>query len=262
MSGIRSKTILFVTGAFVSHYCWNDWAAFFESNGYKTVLPSWPAKEGEPAALRASQPNKAIAELRLAQVIDHYANIARNLPEKPIIIGHSLGGLITQVLVNRGLSAGAIAIHSVPPQGILPYELNFLKSNTKALGYFTSIDEAYLRSFPSFQFAFTNGMPLAEQQAAYDALCIPESKRVVRDGLTSAAAVDFSKPHPPLLFLAGTEDHCIPPTLNERTFKKYKKNDTPGSVTEFVLKQRNHFVLGLPTWKEDAGYVLDWIKKH
>lgn len=252
--------MLFITGAFVSHYCWNEWAAFFESNGYKTVAPPWPKKDADPATLRSRQPDKAVASLRLTELVDHFAAIAGQLPEKPILIGHSMGGLVTQILVNRGVAAAGIAIHSVPPQGVLPLELTFFKANTKALGFFTPVDESYMMSFKGWQYAFTNGLPLEAQKAAYDAIAIPESKRLVRDGLTSAAHVDFKKEHAPLLIVSGNKDQCIPWTLNRRNFRKY---NTPGSVTEFVVREgRTHFVLGLPTWKEDAGFILDWIRKH
>jgi len=110
--------------------------------------------------------------------------------------------------------------------------------------------------FKKFQFAFVNGMPLEEQQKAYEALAIPESKRAARGGLSKAAKVDFKKEHPPLLLLAGTEDQIITDHLCKRVYKKYK---TPNSITEYVVKDRNHFVLGLPTWKEDADFILQWL---
>ncbi len=260
MKTINSKTVLFITGAFVTNQGWDAWRTYFESKGYKTIAPAWPHKEGDPKALRANQPNEGIASVRLAQLIEHYAHIAKNLPEKPIIIGHSLGGLITQILLNRDLGAAGIAIHSVPPQGVMPTQLSFFRATWKALGLFTSTKKAYLMSFNDWQYAFTNEMPLAEQQKAYEANAIPESKLVLRDGLTSDAKVDFDKPHAPLLFTAGEIDNCIPAALNEKNFNRYPKN---GSVTELkVFKGRNHFVLGQPSWKEDADYILNWIATH
>jgi pimeloyl-ACP methyl ester carboxylesterase len=260
MPQISSKTIVFVTGAFVSHTGWDEWRKFFESKGYKTIAPPWPHKEDPPEVLRNRQPDKAIASLRLKQVIDHYAGVVSQLPEKPIIIGHSLGGLMTQVLVNRDLAAAGIAIHSIPPLGVFPYEFSFLKAGWRALGYFTSTQKSYLMSFKTFQYAFTNGMPLEEQKAAYEQNVIPESKLTARDGLTSAAKVDFAKPHVPLLLLSGSTDTITPAHLNLRNFKAYKKN---GSIIEYKeMPGRNHYVLGLPTWREDASYILNWISAN
>lgn len=258
---MKTKTVLFVTGAFVTHHCWDQWKVYFEDRGYTNLAPAWPFKDGTAAELRARQPNDVdLARLTLEELVDHYADIAKNLPEKPIIIGHSLGGLITQILLNRDLAAAAVAIHSVPPQGIIPYEFSFLKSTWGALGLFTSLDETYLMPFETWQYAFVNEMSLEEQQKAYDEFTAPESKRVARGGLTSAAAVDFDKPHAPLLLTSGSLDNIIPAHLNNRNFERYKKN---GSVVEYKeFPGRNHHLLAQAGWEADADYVLDWIKNY
>jgi len=262
MKVAKTKTVVFVTGAFVSNGGWDEWKTYFESKGYQTLAPAWPGKEGNPSDLRKLHPdgNKTLTDLTLKEVIDHYISIIKALPEKPIVIGHSLGGLMTQVIVNRDVAAAGIAIHPVPPQGIFPYEFSFLKAGWKSLGLFTSMKKTYLMSFEDWQYAFVNGMALDEQKKAYEENTIPESKRVARGGLTSAAHVDFAKMHVPLLITSGDEDNIIPAHLNLRNFKKYKRN---GSILDYKeFKGRNHFVVNLPSWKEDADYILDWIKKH
>ncbi len=258
MKTINSKTVVFVTGAFVVHSGWDEWQKYFQSKGYKTIAPPWPYKNGTAAELRKRQPNDTdLALLTLSQVIDSYANIIKGLPEKPIVIGHSLGGLMTQIIVNRDLAAAGVAIHPVPPLGVFPYEFSFLKGGWKSLGLFTPTKKTYLMSFKDWQYAFVNGMSLEDQRAAYESNTIPESKTVARGGLSSAAKVDFAKPHAPLLITSGSMDNIIPAHLNLRNFKKYKKN---GSVLEYKeFPGRNHFVLGQPTWKEDADYILNWI---
>lgn len=258
---IKTKNIVFVTGAFVSHTTWKDWEKYFTKKGYKTIAPPWPFKDAPAAALRKRQPNDTdLAALTLSEVIDSYAAIVKKFPQKPIVIGHSLGGLITQILVNRGLAAAGVAIHPVPPQGIIPYEFSFLRGGGKSLGLFTSIKKTYLMSFKDWQYAFVNGMPLKEQKAAYDAYTIPESKIVARGGLTSAARVDFSKAHAPLLITAGDKDTIIPAHLNRRNFGRYPQK---GSVTEYKeFPDRNHYVVGQKTWKEDADYILNWLAEH
>jgi pimeloyl-ACP methyl ester carboxylesterase len=258
---IRSKTIVFVTGAFVSNSCWDEWRKYFEAKGYKTLAPSWPNKEGTAASLRAMQPrDTALANTTLKEVIDHYTRIIKQLPEKPIIIGHSFGGMITQVLVNRDLAAAGIAIHPAPPKGVLPYERSFIRGGIGSLGIFTSKSKTYLMSFKRWQYAFANGLPLAEQRASYDQLIIPESKTVSKGALTKDAQIDFALMHAPLLITSGNYDHIIPAHLNYRNFKKYKQN---GSITEYKeFKGRNHMVLGISTWREDADYIDEWINKY
>jgi len=260
MVSINSKNIVFVTGAFVHNNCWDEWRTYFESKGYTTTAPAWPFKEAANAAtLRNRQPNDTdLAALTLNKLVDHYADIVKSFPEKPIVIGHSLGGLITQIIVNRDLAAAGVAIHSVPPKGVFPYEFSFLKAGWKALGLFTSLKKTYLMSLKDWQYAFTNGMSLEDQQLTYYRSTIPESKTVARGGLTNAAKVDFKKPHAPLLLTSGDKDTIIPAHLNKRNFNKYQKADSILEYKEF--KGRNHFVLGQPTWKEDADYILNWLE--
>lgn len=261
MKNHDSKNIVFVTGAFVSHTCWDEWRNYFEFNGYNTVAPSWPFKDAPAEELRKRQPNDTkLAQLTLEETVDSYIKVVKSFAEKPIVIGHSLGGLITQIIVNRDLAAAGIAIHPIPPQGIFPYEFSFLKSTWKVLGLFSSLNKTYLMSFEDWQYAFVNTMALEVQQDSYRKLAIPESKTVARGGLTSAAKVDFDKEHVPLLITAGDIDHTVPAHLNKRNFERYRKN---GSVLEYKeFKGRNHHVLGQPSWKEDADYILRWIERH
>lgn len=257
---IHSKTIVFVTGAFVSHHGWAGWQSFFEEKGYKTFAPSWPGKEGTAEDLRAKHPAiTKLADLTISEVVDHYASFVNALPEKPIVIGHSFGGLISQLLLNRGLVEAAIVLHSVPPLGIIPYEFSFLKSTWGALGLFTSLKDTYLMPFSTWQYAFTNGMDLEDQKKAYDENTIPESKRVARGGLTLAARVKFSKAHAPLLMIAGKNDNIIPASINRRNFKAYTDKN---SVTDFKEFDNNHFVVGLPNWKDTATFASEWIEQH
>lgn len=261
MSSITTKNVLFVTGAFVTHHSWDEWVAYFNGKGYNAINPPWPHKDGTVTELRNRQPNDvALATLTLSQLIDHYANIAKSFSEKPIIIGHSLGGLITQVLLNRDLAAAAVTLHSVPTLGVFPYEYSFLKAGWRSLGLFTSVKKTYLMSFKTWQYAFVNGMSLTDQQHAYDISTIPESKTVARGGLTKAAAVDYNKPHAPYLMTAGSNDHIIPPHLNYRNYKRYKKDN--GSILDYKeFPGRNHYVVNQPTWKENADYVIDWLRR-
>lgn len=114
-------------------------------------------------------------------------------------------------------------------------------------------------SFRQWQYAFTNGMNCDAQKEAYYKFAIPESKLIVRDTITKAAKVDFKKPHAPLLLTAGSDDNTIPASLNHANYLKYSNSDSVTDYKEF--KGRNHFVLGQPTWKEDADFILAWLSK-
>jgi len=260
--GFVSKNVIFVTGAFVTNRGWDPWIKYFQEWGYHAVAPAWPFKEGDPAELRAKHERNEdheLAALSLSQVVDHFSAVARSFEERPVVIGHSTGGLITQILLNRDLASAAVGIHSLPPLGVIPYEWSFLRAGWRSLGFFTSTKHTYLMSFKKWQYAFTNGMPLAVQKRAYEENAIPESKVLARGALTKAAEVDFDKPHAPLLLTSGSLDHIIPAHLNLRNYKRYNKNN--GSVIAYQdFPGRTHFVLGQDTWKEDADYILQWLE--
>lgn len=260
MAPINSKTIVFIHGAFVAKNCWDEWKKYFEKKGYKVLAPAWPHKDATAKVLRSRQSDAAVASLRLTELTEFYVDFVKKLPEKPILIGHSLGGLLVQLLLQRDLGAAGVGIHSLPPQGVITLKFSFLRAGWGPLGFFTSTKETFLMSLKQWQFAFTNGMPLNQQKKAYEQLAVPESKLLVRDGITSAAKVDFKKPHASLLLTSGSEDNFLPASLNYSNYKRYKD---PDSVTDYKeFEGRNHFVLGQPTWKEDADYILNWISQH
>jgi pimeloyl-ACP methyl ester carboxylesterase len=254
-----SKTIVFITGAFVSHKGWDAWKNYYESKGFTCLAPPWPFKDASPQELRNRQPNdKDLAGLRFKELVNHYEGIVSKLPEKPIVVGHSLGGLIVQILVNRELVSAGVAIHTVPPKGVTSFEWSFIKSIWKPLGYFTSVKKTHLMSLSEWKFAFTNGMSAEEQADSYEKNTIPESKLVLRDTLTAAAKIDFLKTHPPLLFVSGTADNIMPASLNYHNYLRYDRNHSVTDYKEF--KGKNHFVLGLPSWHEEADYILHWFE--
>ena len=258
MEASKKRPILFITGAFVGNNCWDEWISYFCAKGYSCSAPPWPHKDASPAELRSRQPDPDIASIRLAPLTDYYAEIANRFTEKPILIGHSIGGLMVQLLLQRDLGTAGVAIHPVAPQGLLTFELSFYKSTWHPLGLFTDSDESYLMSFEDWQYIFTNGMPYEAQREAYDKFVVPESKKVSRDGLTEAAHIDFAKYHPPLLITSGSTDHIIPASLNHTNYLKYKDSRSITDYKEF--EGRNHFVLGQPTWREDAEYILNWLE--
>lgn len=257
---MASKTVVFVHGLFVNDRSWKPWVNYFQAKGYNVVTIPYPGRDKAVANLKKEHPNSKVGELGLDEVLNHHINIIKGLDEKPIIIGHSFGGLLTQLLINRGYGAAGIAIGSVPPQGVLSFEWSFLKSTFPLLNPFNSSSKPYLMPFSHFQYTFVNGMPLAEQQKAYDEAVVPESIRLGRDGLSSKAKVDFSKPHAPLLLIGGESDHIMPASLNKTNAEKYKASP---SITEYKwFPKRNHYGIAAEGWQEMADYVYAWVQKQ
>jgi pimeloyl-ACP methyl ester carboxylesterase len=249
--------VVFITGTFVGNNCWDDWKSYFESYGYKCIAPSWPHKDEAPEVLRKRHPDMAIASNRLETLIEFYESIVASMPGKPIAIGHSLGGLIVQLLIQRGLVAAGVAIHSFPPPGVCQYKFSFLRGLWDVMDVFSDIDQSYMMPFRKWQRTVANGMTCDLQKEFYYLYAIPESKSAVRDTFNWSVIIDFNNPHSPLLFTSGTQDKIVPASVN---FCNYKKYDQENSITAFKeFKGHNHLVFGQPAAMEEAKFILFWL---
>ncbi|QPC81318.1 alpha/beta hydrolase [Phototrophicus methaneseepsis] len=259
---MATKTIVFIHGNFVNYECWDQWVERYEDKGYRCIAVKFPERTKSVQALRDEHPNPKVGQVTMAQTIDSIVQDIKALDEKPIIIGHSFGGQLTQQMVKRDLAAAAVAIDSVPPQGLLSFKFSFLRSTFPVLNPLNPAGRPWLMPFNHFQYAFANGMSLADQKAAYDSTIVPESLRIARGGVSSTAHIDYKKPHAPLLFIAGEIDHIMPASLNKANYKRYK--DGSSSVVDFKeFPGRNHYtVIAGPGWEEVADYALDWALKH
>jgi len=258
MSGDATRSVVFITGTFISNNCWDDWKSYFENEGYKCIAPPWPNKDASPEELRNRPANDPITSNSLTSITEHFASIINALPQKPRLIGHSLGGLIVQLLLQRGLGVAGVAIHSFPPRGVNRFWLSFLKAIWEALVLFSSNKKSYLMSFKKWRYTIANGTDYEQAKELYYLYAIPESKRIVREAFSCVAKIDFNKPHPPLLLTSGSNDKLIPASLNYSNYKKYPIGN---SITDYVeFKAHTHLVFGLPAWREEAGCVLHWLQ--
>lgn len=253
-----SKTIIFIHGMFMTPLCWEPWTQYYSAQGYTCLTPPWPGRDRPVAELVAAHPNPQVGQLTLRQLLTHYADLVQKLPEKPVLIGHSMGGLLTQLLIQRGLAAAGIAIHSGPPFGVLSLEPSFLKSALPILNPLKPRTDPYYMTFEHFQYTFVHTLPLTEQKAAYETYVVPESRQVAWQMISSVSQLDFNKPHAPLLLTAGSADRIIPASLNRSNAARYGKNV---SVDFKEFPGRTHFVLGQPGWEEVAAYGVEWLKK-
>lgn len=243
---------------YMTPLCWEAWESYFRERGYTTLAPAWPLHDAPIAAQRQEHPSARLGALTLDEILASYRKIISGLPEKPILIGHSMGGLVVQLLLAEGLGVAGVAIDSAPPQGLLSLKWSFVRSNWPVLNPSANLGTPIDLSFSQFQYAFTNGMEEPEQRAAYTRYVVPESRRVGKGPTTAVAKIDYSRPRPPLLLIAGATDQIIPASLNYSNFRLYA--DTP-AVTEYhEFSGRNHWLIADSGWQEVAGYTLSWLR--
>jgi pimeloyl-ACP methyl ester carboxylesterase len=261
-----TKTIVFIHGLYVTPRCWDDWKAEFEAKGYKTFAPAYPFVDADPASMRKRHPDAKLASLSLAQALQHYRDFIKSLPEKPILIGHSMGGLVSQILLNEGLVAGAIAVDSAPPYGIVSelsapkHGLRFMQSAWPVISPFASDNEPIFMDEDTFKTSFANRLEEGKFASEYAKHIIPASRKLPRGALTEESKIDFAKKRGPLLLLSGEDDRIIPPSVTRLNYQEYEKD---AGVTEYKeFKERSHFIISEKGWKEVVEFSLSWIEKN
>ena len=253
-----NNTIVFVHGMFQNPKSWNNWIKFFEEKGYTCIAPAWPFHEGDPGTLRENPP-AGLGELSLDAVVTQIETVVAGQKDLPIVIGHSVGGLIVQLLSNKNLVAAGVCIDSVAPNAMFAFDWGFMKNSTLIINPVKG-DKPFEMDAETFHASFANTMTEEESNAAWNEFAIHDSRNVLRDCLGSAGKVDVELPHNPLLFIGGEKDQIIPPQLNERNAKAYTDET---SITEFKeFTNRGHFICGQPGWQEVAEYVYDWLQTY
>jgi alpha-beta hydrolase superfamily lysophospholipase len=242
---------------FMNPLCWEHWIKHYQTKGYTCIAPAWPGREKPVETLRKNYPDPQLGKLTLSAVIESLVETIKPLGAKPILIGHSMGGLIVQLLLQRDLAIAGVAIDSAPPPGVFTIKWSFIKSNWPAINPFVPEGQPMQMPFEHFQYTFVNTMSLPEQRAAYERYVVPESRRVPRESLTSVAGIDFKKQHPPLLLIAGSDDNIIPASLNKTNYNKYKRSPSITDFKEFA--GRTHFIIGQKNWQEVADYIIAWL---
>lgn len=254
-----TATVVFIHGMFVTPKCWDGWVERFQARGYRCLAPAWPLHDRPIQEQRARHPDAELGALSIPALVEHFERIVKDVGEPPILVGHSMGGLLVQLLVQRGLARAGVAIDSAPPKGVASFKWSFLRSNWPVISPFVDKNQPFFMSLAQFVYTFVHTLPPEEQRAAYDAHVVPESRIVGRGTLSDAAKIDFQKPHAPLFFVAGELDRIIPASLNASNHARYKD---AGSITDFkMFEGRTHYIIGQPGWEEVADEVDGWIRR-
>jgi len=265
MPDALSTPVVFIHGLWVHSSAWQPWIDLFNESGYSATAPGWPGDADTVEAARANP--DAVANVGVDDVTDHYAKVIASLPAKPIVIGHSFGGLIVEKLLGDGHAAAGVAIDAAPIKGVLPVPISALRVAFAALKNPGNIHEAVSLTLEQFHYGFGNALTEEESAELYERWAIPSPARP----LFQAASANFN-PHAetkvdvdnedrgPLLLTMGGMDHTVPEAITKSTYKQYRKSKAVTDIVEF--DDRGHSLTMDHGWREVADSVLDWLKKQ
>jgi pimeloyl-ACP methyl ester carboxylesterase len=264
---LAPDTVVLVHGFWVTPLSWEKWVERYEGRGYRVLTPTYPGFEVGVEALREDP--SPIEALTLPAVVEYIGGIIAELERPPIIIGHSAGGLLTQILLDHGFGAAGVAIDSVPAEGVRVVPVSQIRSLFPILKNPANRHKAVGFTPEQWHYAFANTLSREESDEAYERYHIPASGRLVWVGATANFTpghqenyVDFkNEDRAPLLFIAGSEDNIMPPAVNQSNVKHYRQAKSVTDYKEFP--GRSHYsVIGHEGWEEVADYALEWATEH
>jgi non-heme chloroperoxidase len=257
--------VVFIHGLWLHSDSWAPWVDFFRTAGYEPSAPGWP---GDSDSVKETRDNaEAVAGYGISDVVDHYADAIRALPSKPIVIGHSFGGLIVQRLLAENLASAGVAIDAAPIKGVIYLPPSALRVAGIALRNPGNQKRAVALTQKQFRYGFGNAIPESESAELFEAWAIPSPGKP----LFEAAAANFAPHSPakvdtknsdrgPLLLTAGGKDHTVPAAITRSTLKLYRHSKAVTDYKEF--SDRGHSLALDHGWNEVADYSLQWLKRH
>ena len=258
--------VVFIHGLWVLPSSWANWGEFFKKAGYAPLTPDWP---DDPETVEQARANPDVfAKKTIGQVRDHTAEVIGALEKKPIVMGHSTGGLLAQIIADQGLSAATVAIDPGPFRGVLPLPIAALRSASPVLKNPLNRSKAITLTFPQFQYGWVNAIDDEdEQKRLYDTYHVA-APGVALMQMANANLNPWSeaKVHPknpdrgPLLIIDGEKDHTVPWAIANAAYNRQKHNE---AVTEIKkIPNRGHSLTIDNGWEEVAQTALDFVKKQ
>ncbi len=262
MASASANTVVLVHGLWMTPRSWEGWVEYYQGKGLKVLTPTYPGFEIEVEALRENP--DAIAKLTVPETVAHLADVIQALDAPPIIMGHSFGGTLTQLLLARGLGSAGVVIDSAPTEGVRVNPLSQVKSLFPALKNPANRHRAVGFTAEQFHYAFANTLTEEESRTVWERYAIAAPGNWVwAYGLIAnfkpghqETWVDYAADRAPLLFIGGEKDHIMPPSVNKSNAKHYKKSPAVTEYYEFA--GRDHWTCAAPGWEKVADYALDW----
>ena len=256
--------VAFVHGLWLLPSSWDRWAAMFEEAGFTALSPGWP---DDPETVEEAKAHPEVfAKKSVGQIADYIDGIIRRLDKKPVVIGHSFGGLLTQIIAGRGLASASVAIDPAPFRGVLPLPISALRSASPVLSNPVNRNRAVPLTYEQFRYAFANAVDAKEAKELYEMYSVPGSGVPIFQAASAnlnpwtEAKVDTKNPERgPLLIIVGAEDHTVPPAIAKAAYKRQKQNE---GVTEYTeLKGRGHALVIDHGWRDVADTALAFVKR-
>ena len=258
------KPVVFIHGLWLLPSSWDRWATVFEEAGFTALTPGWP--DDPETVEEANEHPEVFAKKTVGQVADHFDEIISKLDQKPVVIGHSFGGLLTQILAGRGLSAVSVAIDPAPFRGVLPLPISALKSASPVLRNPANRNRAVPLTYEQFRFGFANAVSEEEAKELYETYAVPAAGAPLFQAATAnlnpwtEVKVDTDNPERgPLLIISGEKDHTVPWSIANASFKQQKDNEGVTEITE--IKDRGHALTIDSGWREVADTALTCVNR-
>ena len=258
-------TVVFIHGLWLLAGSWNNWVDYFEKAGFATVAVDWP---GDPETVAAAHANPVpMAKRSITEIADRCQSVIEKLDTKPIIVGHSFGALMAQILAARGLAKASVAISPAPFRGVLPLPLSVLKATWPVLSNPANRGRAIALNFKQFRYGFANAVPEAEAKSLYSTYHVPAPGLPLFQAATAnlnpwtQAKVDTRfADRGPLLIIAADKDHTVPLSIARASFRLQRKNK---GLTEIVeMKDRGHSLVFDSGWGDVARIALSFVSRN
>src|SRR3954449_2665551 len=254
--------LMLIHGAWLSARSWETFADYFGKRGFAVSAPEWPRKVGDVEDLRDNV--EELAGLGLTEIVDHYEALIRELDQPPVLIGHSFGGLIVKLLLDRGVGRVGVALSPAPPKGILVLPFSSLKAASPALGHPSTRHGIVTLTLEEFTYGFVNTFSPEQAAAAYERYAVPETGRIFYEAgfanfsLHPPTQVHFkNEERAPLLIGGAEKDHTVPASVSHAQYKKYEKSPARTDYLEFA--GRPHLLVAGEGWEEVAAAVDSWL---
>jgi pimeloyl-ACP methyl ester carboxylesterase len=256
--------VVLVHGLWLLPSSWDRWVTVFEEAGFAALSPGWP---DDPETVEEAKAHPEVfAHKSIGQVADYQEAVIRRLEKKPAVIGHSFGGLLTQILAGRGVAAVSVAIDPAPFRGVLPLPISALRSASPVLENPANRHRAVPLTYEQFRYGFANAVSENEAKKLYETYSVPGSGTPIFQAATAnlnpwtEAKVDTKNPERgPLLIIVGDKDHTVPPAIAKASYNRQKRNE---AVTEFVtIPGRGHALTIDSGWREVADTALAFVQR-